>query len=345
MWRALALGLISTALSAGTLNQIALAPLPQAAAGNAVARVEIAGRVRMFSFFGINGEMQPGNLLRHAAEFDADFGNWHALPPVPGEGRVGASAIGVNGKVYLMGGYTLNKDGDAQALADVWRYEPLRQQFERLPALPTPVFDSAVIGFKQRYLLVMSGRNAAGGVNEVQILDIIAEKWLPPAPFVGTPLYGHSAGAIDNLIVLCGGAKPTAAVVRTECYSGLINEKNVQDIRWKVLPAIDGAGRLFAGATGTRINGQHVVFAGGSLAWHQLNGTDHDARPVSAHDEVVAYNVALQRWERWGRLPISGLNYRGLLELNGGLVTLGGIERNLRVTQAVRRFEPPLVQN
>ncbi len=342
MWRIVILGWLMTAVQAGTLNQVALAPLPQPSAGNAVAGVEIAGRVRMFSFFGIAGDMRPANLQRFAFEFDADFGSWHNLPPVPGEGRVGASAIGLDGKVYLMGGYRFNEEGAVSVLADVWRYEPLRQQFERLPELPTPVYNSVLLAFKQRYLLLLSGRTADGGSDQVQILDVVADKWLAPIPFIGHALYGHSAGIVDNQIVVCGGAKPNANVVRNECYLGSINEKNVQKLDWKLLPTIDGAGRLFAAATGTRIAGQHIVFAGGSLGWHQLNGTDSDARPMSADDDVVAYNLPLERWERWGRLPVSGLFYRGLIELNGGLVTIGGIERNLRITQAVRRFEPPM---
>jgi N-acetylneuraminic acid mutarotase len=343
MHRLWALYLICGGVWAGTLNQVALAPLPQAAASNSVARVEIAGRVRMYSFFGINGEMQSKNLLRSAYEFDADFGSWHALAPVPAEARMGATAIGIEGKIYLLGGYTFNSENKAQALSDVWRYEPLRQQYERLPAIPTPVFDAAVVAFKQRYLLLLSGRTNDGALNAIQILDVIADKWLPNTEFIGTGLYGHSAGIVDNVIVLCGGARFNVPMVKDECFVGQINEKNVQEIRWKSLPSLDGAGRLFAAATGTRINGMHVVFAGGSLGWHQRNGTDLDARPVNANDEVVAYNIGLERWERWGRLPIAGLNYRGLLELNGGLATVGGIERNLRVTQAVRRFEPPFV--
>lgn len=341
MMRWLSLWFLSGLALAGNLNQVALAPVPQAMASNAVARVDIAGRVRMYSFFGINGDMQPQNLLRTAYEYDADFGSWHALAPVPGEARMGASAIGVSGKIFLFGGYTFNSDNQENAINEVWRFDPLSQIYERLPPMPKAVYEAAVVAFKQRFILLLSGRNGDVGVNEVQIFDTVADKWLDSVAFTGTALYGHSAGSVENVVVLCGGAKPGVPMVRDECFSGVINEKNVRDIRWSSLPSLNGAGRLFAAATGSAASG-HVVFAGGSLGWHSRHGSDLDARPVNAQDEVIAYHVGLARWERWGRLPIAGLNYRGLLELNGGFVTVGGVERNLRVIQTVRRFEPPL---
>ena len=46
------------------------------------------------------------------------------LPPVPGPGRLAATAQGVRGRVYLFGGYTVDAKKNEHTLPDVNIYDP-----------------------------------------------------------------------------------------------------------------------------------------------------------------------------------------------------------------------------
>ena len=331
-----------------SLVQVALPPLPQPLSNNAVAQLSFAGRPRLYSFLGMGTGRNAGAISRSAYEFDPDTNRWHVLPAVPGSGRLATAAIGIGRSIFLLGGYTVSQQGAEVSTPEMLRFDPLLQTYETLAAMPIPVDDSVGLGWRDRYVLLISGWNNHSNSDQVQWFDTISERWLPSRPFPGTAVFGHAGGLLDNDLVVCGGAYVAGSTAGKRqyaqsdaCWQGKLDEKQVGDIKWKQLSTMPGPGRYRAAAVGTRLRGRHIVFVGGSATPYNYNGVGYDGNTAEPLAAVVAYNLNSRRWEEWGNLPTAGMDFRGLLELNGGLVTVGGMEHGPKVTPVVRRFVPP----
>lgn len=335
-------------IASDTLSQVALPPLPQPLANNAVARLDIAGRFRLYSFLGLGSGKTATDITRAAYEFDADTGRWHVLPPVPGDARLASVAVGLGRYIYIFGGYTVAANGEEHSKPDVWRFDPLQRRYEKMPAMPKPVDDSVALVWRERYILLISGWHNDGNVRDVQLFDTVAERWSPATTFPGKTVFGHAAGILDDHLVLCGGVfvagveeKRRQYQLSDECWLGYLNEHQIGEIQWRSLSNHQGAARYRAAATGTRLRGRHIVFAGGTTRPYNYNGVGYDGIPADPIAPVMAFNLSSQSWENWGELSTPTMDHRGLLELNGGLVIVGGMEQGQKVTPVVRRFVPP----
>ncbi len=111
-------------------------PLPLPATNNAVASVRVGGRTVVFSAMGIGATKRFDAITRRAFIADDATRRWREIAPVPGErGRIAASAAGVDGRIYLFGGYTVDADAREESSSQVDIYEPRRDTWTAmLPA-------------------------------------------------------------------------------------------------------------------------------------------------------------------------------------------------------------------
>ena len=350
LWCATTLAIVLAAqpAPAAELHQSALPPLPQAVSNNAVAQLTVAGRDRLYSFLGLGSERTSAAISRNAYEFDPDTHRWHVLPPVPGNGRLASVAIGVDRFIYLFGGYTVSAAGAEVSMPELLRFDPLQQTYETMAPMPVPVDDTVALLWRQRYVLLVAGWSNSQNYERVQWFDTVGERWLADSAFPGTPVFGHAGGLLDDDLVVCGGVYVAGSsagkrdyALSDACWHGKLNEKAVGEIQWKQLPTMPGPGRYRAAAVGTRLRGKHIVFVGGTDTPYNYNGIGYSGKTAQPLSTVVAYNLVSRRWEEWGTLATAGMDFRGLLELNGSLVTVGGMEAGPKVTPVVRRFVPP----
>lgn len=340
---------LSYGICAEALPQAPLPPLPQPLANNAIARLEIVGRYRLYSFMGIGPGLTAQDISRAAYEFDADSGRWHVLPPVPGSPRLASVAVGLGRYIYLFGGYTVAANGEELSTPEVWRFDPLQRRYEPSIAMPVPVDDSVALPWRDRYIVLISGWRNDANVADVQFYDTRAERWIKGTPFPGKPVFGHAAGILEDHIVQCGGVFVDGMrdgkrqyKMSEECWLGYLSETEIGKVQWRQIPVMPGGTRYRAGATGSQLRGRHIVFAGGSHGAYNFNGIGYDGLPSEPIASVTAFNLRNQNWESWGNLPTPTMDHRGLLELNGGFVSIGGMEAGQKVTPVVRRFIPPI---
>src|SRR5215468_3055597 len=84
-------------------------PLPSPVSNNAVASLKLGKHEVLFSFMGIGPKKTWDAITNSAFSHELGSKQWTKLHPVPGPaGRIGASAVGVRGQVFLMGGYTVD---------------------------------------------------------------------------------------------------------------------------------------------------------------------------------------------------------------------------------------------
>ena len=139
-------------------------PMPAAVSGNAVASLK--GGLQLFSMMGVGPRKTWDDVTNQVYIMNLSSGKWSDGRPVTGvAGRLGASAVGARGQVYLFGGYVIDGQGSEITVSDVNAYVPQEQRWFRAADIPTPVA-RAVIGVNHdRYIYLVGGRSKTGPVN------------------------------------------------------------------------------------------------------------------------------------------------------------------------------------
>jgi len=316
-------------------------PLPDPVSNNAVAMLKVHGELLLFSFMGIGAKKTPDSITNTAFSLDAKEGKWSAVHAVPGTaGRIGAVAAGVRDQLFVFGGYVVDAQG-AMAVPDVGMYEPPSDRWLRGADLPTPVGDSVVGVYRDRYVYLIGGRSNRGVVNDVQVYDTDKDKWSQATPLAGPPVYGHAGALVDGTIVYVDGARKNSSgnspgyVASDECWVGKIDHHDPTKIQWTKLPNHPGSARYRIAAGGSDKD-QKIYFAGGTDNPYDYTGIGYDGKPAEPSPVSFAFNLRTGKWETISEsTPDPTMDHRGLLVTHEGLVLIGGMEKEQKVTNRV----------
>ena len=310
--------------------------MPGAVTSNAVA--EIKGGLEVYSLMGVGPKKTWDDITNKVYILHLASAKWSQGHPVPGvAGRLGASAIGAKGQIYLFGGYVLDGQGTTITVPDVNAYIPQASRWYRAEDIPVPV-DSAVIGITHdRYVYLVGGRSKNGPVNNVQVYDIESNSWSQATPFPGTPVFGHAGGIADDQVVYIDGAKKNPAgepsyVASDECWLGKIDKKDPNKITWSKLPPHPGTARVGIVA-GPFDRDRKILFSGGATAPYNLKGLGPDGKPMEVSTLTFAFDVHGTKWE-----PLEPDTFdvrtdsRGVLSTPIGPLVLGGMVSNTAVS-------------
>jgi N-acetylneuraminic acid mutarotase len=318
-------------------DQPKIPPMPTAVTSNAVASLK--GGIEVFSMMGIGTKKTWDDVSNKLYILPFRSGKWIEGHPVPGvAGRLGASAIGAKGQVFLFGGYTVDGQGNQFISSDVNSYVPNEQRWYRAADIPMPV-DSAVIGLTHdRYIYLIGGRSKAGPTNKVQVYDIEKNAWSEATAFPGTPVFGHAGGVADETIVFVDGAKTDAGgkyVTSDECWMGKIDKKDPNKIEWSKLPAHPGPGR-FGIVAGAGEHDHRFLFSGGTTTWHNFKGLDAEGKPEELSPMTFAFELHGNKWETIAEDTYDvRADTRGILFTPLGPLILGGTLKNTAISARV----------
>jgi N-acetylneuraminic acid mutarotase len=316
-------------------DQPKIPPMPGAVTSNAVASLK--GGIEVYSMMGMGTKKTWDDVSNKMYLLRFRSGKWSEGRPVPGvAGRMGASAVGAKGQIFLFGGYTIDGQGNEYVVGDANAYIPQDTRWYRAKDIPTPV-DSAVIGVTHdRYVYLIGGRSRSGPVNNVQVYDAEKNEWSQATPLPGTPVFGHAGGITDDMIVYVDGAKKDGNgkyVASDECWIGKIDHKDLNKIEWSKLPAHPGPGRfgIVAGAA------EHMVlFSGGTTAPHNFKGLDADGKLAELSPFTFAYELHGKRWQTITEDTFDvRANSRGILFTPLGPLILGGTLKNSAISARV----------
>ena len=316
-------------------------PLPDPVSNNAVAMLKVHGQLLLYSFMGIGAKKTADAVTNTAFSLDAKEGTWAAIHAVPGTaGRIGAMAASVRDELLVFGGYVVDAQG-SMAVPDVGLYEPARDRWFREADIPLPVGDSVVGVYRDRYVYLVGGRSNADLVSNVQVYDAEKEKWSQATPIPGTPVFGHAGALVDGTIVYVDGARKNPSgtapryVASDECWMGKIDHHDPSKIQWSKLPNHPGTAR-FRIAGGGSDKDQKVYFAGGSDNPYSFNGIGYDGKPSEPSPVTFDFNLHTGKWETINEnTPDPTMDHRGLLVTHEGLVLIGGMEKDQKVTAQV----------
>jgi len=319
-------------------QQPKIPPMPEALSSNAV--TTLRGGLDIYSMMGIGTKKTWDNVSNKMYILHLAGAKWSEGRPVPGVGgRLGASAIGAKGRIFLFGGYLIDSKGSRIIVPDVNAYSPDERRWYRAEDIPIAV-DNAVIGVDHdRYIYLVGGRSTNGPVNNVQVYDLEKNVWSQATAFPGSPVFGHAGGVGDGTIVFVDGAKKNAAgaspeyVPSEECWAGRIDRKDPNKIEWAKVPQHPGTARfgIVAGEDNRRI-----LFTGGTALVHDFKGMDAEGKPAPFSAMTFAFDVHGNHWETISEDTFDArADSRGMVSTPVGMLIVGGLVDNTAVTARV----------
>ncbi len=311
-------------------------PLPSPVANNAVAVLTGPDAVTVFSFMGLGPSKSWDAVTDAAYAWTIGDSVWTAVPPVPGPGRLAATAQGLGGKVYLFGGYTVAEDGSEASLPDVDIYDPRVGTWAKGAPIPVPTDDAVSGVWRDSLIYLVSGWHDRANVPDVQVYDAAADRWFAASPIPGRPVFGHSGALAGNSLVYVDGVavrreRPRFALDAAS-WRGEIHPGDPGTITWSRLPPHPGP-PLYRAASGAV--GAWIVFAGGTDNPYNYDGTGYDGVPSEPRREVFALDVRTGRYRELPPLPIPSMDHRGLIVAHDTLVLVGGMGPGRLVTRRV----------
>jgi len=310
---------------------------------NAVAALTSSTGVTLVTTLGLTSGKTWRDVSNQALAYTPATGEWRTLPPVPGPGRLAATAQAVRGKVYVFGGYSVDSAGNERSVPNVDVYDPATNNWSRGADMPTPVDDAVSGTYRDSLIYVVSGWRDTDNVRDVQIYDATQDEWLAATPFPGTPVFGHSGGLAGNTLVIVDGTRrndvrPRYSIVN-QAWRGDIDPAMPQNITWRRITNHNGPA-LYRAAGGAC--GDHVIVVGGTDTPYNYSGIGYDGNPASPRDEIFAYDTRLDKWQSLGQAPEASMDHRALVTTTEGIGwTVGGMRTGPQVSADVMRLALP----
>ncbi|RMF73843.1 MAG: galactose oxidase, partial [Alphaproteobacteria bacterium] len=322
-----------------------LPDLPEPLTNNAVAAVCHGGHRLVLSVYGLESGRRAADITRRVLllDLDAPAPIWERLPDAPMRPpRLAASAVGLAGRAYVLGGYSVAPDDSETTHGDLWSFDPADRQWKRLADMPLAVDDSVALAWRDRWIYLVSGWHRNGNVATVQLYDTRTDRWQRLADFPGTPVFGHAGGIASGRIVIIDGVAVVGRDERgrrrfrliSQAWEGRIDPADPARITWRRLPDHPGPPVYRAAAAGSRL-ADLVLFAGGGLRAYNYDGIAYEGGPVRPSARVFGFDLRAGRWVRLGRLPEASMDHRGLLLAGSRAIVAGGMRTGPAVTARV----------
>jgi len=307
--------------------QWTIAPeLPSPTTNNAVVAVNTERGAAVFSFLGLDSTKVWSGIHSRSFRWTIGDAEWTEVQPVPGRGRLAATAQAIAGTIYLFSGYTVDADGSEKSLPNVDIYDPDTDTWSRGADIPIPV-DDAVSGlWNDSLIYLISGWHDSGNVAYIQFYDPLRDEWHQATPIPGPPVFGHTGSIVGNSIVYVDGAIPndgtTRFVLTRSSWRGDIDPDDPTKVTWTQMEHHPGPG-LYRAAAGTIDD--RIVFAGGTDNPYNYNGVGYNDVGAQPVDRVFAFDLAVGGWLELGTLPLPSMDHRGIAVVDGVMVIVGGM--------------------
>jgi N-acetylneuraminic acid mutarotase len=328
--------LFATATQVQNLMWSSAPPLPEPRTNNAVASVSTSAGPAVFSFLGLDTTKAWDGIQPDAYRWDTGTPTWRAIAPVPGPGRLAATAQGIRGTIYLFGGYTVAPDGSEQSLPNVDIYDPATDTWSRGAPIPIPVDDAVSGVWRDSLIILVSGWHDRDNVAAVQVYDPATDGWRRATPIPGPPVFGHAGAIAGDLIVYLDGVRTSARRPRFSMegssWIGEINPLDPTTITWRRLPRHPGP-PLYRAAAGALDH--YVVFAGGTNTPYNYDGVGYNGAPAEPRKTVFAFDTVRRRWVETQPLPVATMDHRGIVRAGERLIITGGMLAGQQVTDRV----------
>ncbi|MEM9064524.1 MAG: hypothetical protein AAGB51_03430 [Planctomycetota bacterium] len=347
-------------LAAVPLSTLVLPPLPEPVSNNAVASVaNTDGSFTLYSLMGINDPADTDTITTRSYALDVSAEGrplsrgWRRIADAPAyfeKGKIGASAVGVAGALYLIGGYAVVETdaGDTVEVTEprLLRYDVALDRWVELAEVPTPVDDTAVAVMGGRYIYLFSGWHGPinDNVRNTQVYDALEDRWLRATPLPAPGVFGHAAAISGDTVIVCDGTELIRGSdgsrefrISDRAFVGTISRDDPTEIAWRRISPHPGEPTYRAGMTTTPDGLIHLV--GGTANPYNIDGVGYNGVPSSPLAQHLIYDpdpeTGTGAWQL--RLaPDARMDLRGVIHLDGSLIQIGGMTGPGVATSSVR---------
>jgi hypothetical protein len=311
-------------------------PLPAAVSNNAVAAAATPDGVSVFSFLGMDSTKVWSGATTAAYRWDVGSGNgWRELAPLPGPGRLAATAQAMAGKVYVIGGYTVAEDGAERSVPTLDIFDPVAESWSRGADIPVPTDDAVSGVWRDSLIALVSGWHDRGNVADVQWYDPAEDVWSPASPIQGTPVFGHTGTVAGDRIVYVDGAQVVEGTPRfvpdTASWQGTVDRAEPARVQWSRV--VQHPGPVLYRAAGAVVD-EVALFLGGSSNPYNFNGIGYNGVPSEPLHQVLAFWPS-GTWTTLEPPPVATMDHRQLGVAGGQVFLVGGMESGRRVSDGV----------
>ncbi len=310
--------------------------LPAPVTDNAVAALETERGATVLSFTGMDSTKQWNGVTDAVYRWDVSSDAWTEGAPVPGGGRLGSAARVVRGRVYVLGGYTVDREGSRHSVPRVDIYDPASDSWSRGPDMPVAVHDAASGVWRDSLIVLVSGWHDSGDVDDVQWYDPGAGEWFAGTPVEGDAVFGMAGTVVGDHVVYTDGVVVRPGMdgfaMDTAAWAGEVDPDDPASISWRPLATHPGP-VVYRAASGTL--GALAVFVGGTDRPYDFNGIGFDGTPSEPLRQVLEYSPASGNWRHLPAPPIPTMDHRTLGVVGGTVYLVGGMEAHQRVSDKV----------
>lgn len=331
----------------------ALPPLAEPVANNAVAKVVVDNQPYFISFMGLGPKKTYKDVHDKVYVLKLGANQWQQKTSVPAtlalKGRLASTAVGIGADAYVFGGYTVSSDHAEISSPDVYKYSVESDSYTKLASMPVPVDDSVALSYQNRYIYLVSGWHNDGNVNLTQVYDTQTNRWQQASPFLGEAVFGQAGAISNNVMVVCDGVKTVANPDKrrsfaevAQCLKGTIDPNNPLKIDWRTIshPSVNQKDAHYRMAA-TSYNGDIYMMAGSNNPYN-YNGMGYDGRPAPASAHVWRFDIKTNQWQTLPKANAATMDHRGLLEHNGVLHRIGGMNEQ---QQVIADVHPYIIKN
>lgn len=324
----------------------ALPSLPLAMANNATALITNDAGVTLYSFKGLEQGKTWRDTSLKAFALTAGADKWRTLSPVPDDlGQLAATAVGLKGKIYIFGGYTVGEDHSEVSVNTSYEYDPQTDAYQLIPEIPVAVDDAVSFTVGDRYIYLISGWHNSGNVNLSQVYDTVEKKWSQATPYPGSAVFGHAGAAVGSRFVICDGVEKIVPLEGRHqyqavgaCFRGQVDPAKPLAIRWQRIAPHPGKPLYRMASGGYGGTQDWIIFVGGTDNPYNYDGMGYDGQPSKPSDLVMAYALDSGTWHQLGRLDRASMDHRSLLVSEGRFFIVGGMVGDQKVTDKVVEF-------
>lgn len=352
--------LISSKLMAQISNKVEFSALPEPVTNNAITIVEKKGERYLVSFSGLGAKKSSSDVHNKTFVYRFNENKWSQGKNVPMSikvvdsgakpnkndelplltGRLASIATSIGDLAYVFGGYTVAKNHVEVSVPDVYSYDVIKDEYTLLTPMPVPVDDSVALTYQNRFIYLVSGWHNDGNVNLVQVFDTQKNTWSQATPFPGAPVFGHAGGIVGNEMLICDGVKVRFHKNKRRdftsepaCYLGSIKEGNINKIDWRIVEHPTGDARYRMASVGS-VHKNQIVFVGGSENPYNYDGVGYNGKPSEPTTSMWRFDLKTKQWIL-SKTEYSTMDHRGLIELDGKYITVGGMSANQQVMDQV----------
>ena len=332
------------ALSACTKKQALIIPnLPVAITNNAVALVQNDNDLELYSFNGLLSGKTWQDITNSGYRYNQ--GVWSQITmPALSKPVLASTAVSIDSDIYLIGGYTVNEKGEEKSVAEIFKFNTIKQEWTVATVMPVPVDDTVALVYANRYIYLVSGWHDVNNVNLVQVYDVQLNHWFNASHYKAPPVFGHAGGIVDNKMVICDGVKVVPKGDKREfvsspvCQMGTIQKSHPEKIDWVGIPHHSNIAYYRMAATADT-HGNKVVFAGGSDNPYNYNGIGYDGVASQASNKIFSYSIESNKWVTHKILIEKNMDHRSLLTDGQKFYIVGGMDTKQNVLPLVLTFE------